>query len=180
MSLREAQERDPSGTVVARPPARSESLLKRSGMSWFTVDCDLPDHPKLLELPNDSARYGWIVTLARAKRQRTPGQFDSERHYRGVLHRYAKYLPNYLAVGLLEQHEDHSLTVHDWRRYQWAVAKARQREDIAGTPARHPEDNGETISGPIRTQTLTRTQTDQGSTEALRVVGGQSAAGEPR
>lgn len=102
-------------------------------MSWITVDIDLPKHPKLAELPNDTARFGWLAVLCEAKRQRNAGAFASDRHFREVLGRFGKYLPDYLAARLLERHEDGSLAVHGWQQYQWAVKKQRQRGDIEGT-----------------------------------------------
>lgn len=113
-------------------------------MPWIALDCGLSEHPKFLELPNDSARLGWVLTLLAAKRQSQPGRFRSERHYRGVLNRYAKYLPNYRALGLLETDEDGALVVHHWQRYQWKVAKERQRADKDETVIGQKEDRKRT------------------------------------
>lgn len=112
-------------------------------MPWITLDCGLADHPKWLGLRNDAARCGWVLTLLEAKRQRRAGQFASEVHYRGVLHRYAKYLSDYLTVGLLERHEDGSLYVHDWPEYQ---------RDPAGRQALHRD---KLVTAPLRTRDTT-------------------------
>jgi hypothetical protein len=134
-------------------------------MPWITVDCHLSEHPKMAELPSDAARWGWIVVLTKAKLQRQPGRFASERHFKEVLGRHAKHLPSYRAAGLMDADGD-ALVIHDWERHQWKVAKAGQREDNcesvkrghfrsgqqlvatgAGTAFGQREDNGETNGG---------------------------------
>lgn len=113
-------------------------------MPWIALDCAFGEHPKIASLPSDAARYGWVLTLLAAKRQTRPGRFASRRHYTEVMHRHAKHLSHYIAAGLLEVHEDGALVVHDWERYQWAAAKARQREDIPRTFERQTRDKNET------------------------------------
>jgi hypothetical protein len=112
-------------------------------MSWITVDTKLPDHPKMAALPNDTARWGWIVTLLEAKEQRTPGTFASEKHYRHVMPRHGRFLGDYIKAGLIDKGDDGTLHVHDWKRHQWAVSKAQQR----GTPEGQDEDINETFVG---------------------------------
>jgi hypothetical protein len=116
-------------------------------MPWISVDCDLPDHPKITALPTDGARYSWIVILTKAKRQPRAGQFVSEQHFREVVGRHAKHLADYLAARLLEVDEDGALCVHDWQRYQWKATKERQRADNSGTPSGHAVDNKGTPRG---------------------------------
>ncbi len=108
-------------------------------MSWITVDTKLGNHPKMAALPSDAARYGWILTLLEAKEQRTPGTFASEKHYRHVMPRHGRFLPDYIKAGLIDLDDDGTLHVHDWQRHQWSVAKAKQRG--------HDEDIGETSEG---------------------------------
>ena len=127
-------------------------------MGWITLDVGLPEHPKLLELPNDAARYGWVVTLCAAKRQSRPGQFSSELHYRGVVHGYAKYLPDYCRVGLLERDEDGVLHIHDWERHQWAVRQRRHRDGSITTAGRE-RDATVTVRGRERDASVTDTDT---------------------
>lgn len=112
-------------------------------MSWIAVDAELPNHAKMALLPNDAARWGWIVTLCEAKVQRKPGTFASERHFCHVLARHGRFLPDYIKAGLIDQGDDGSLAVHDWQKHQWAAAKAAQRE----TPAGHSEDIARTFDG---------------------------------
>ena len=116
-------------------------------MSWIAVDTGLGNHHKMAHLPSDAARWGWLLTLCEAKEQRKPGTFASEVHFRYVLARHGKYLPDYIKAGLLDKSEDGTLTVHDWQKHQWAAAKAAQREDIPKTPLGHSEDIPKTIEG---------------------------------
>lgn len=124
-------------------------------MAWISVDCRLPDHPKIAELPNDSARWGWLVVLLRAKEQRRPGTFTSLRHFKEVMGRHAKHLPAYETGGLLEVHDDGSLVVHDWQRYQWAAEKQRTRDgqspDISRTNDGQEKDSraGNVVPVPV-------------------------------
>src|SRR3990167_5176369 len=129
-------------------PGLAASNMKGLGMAepWITVRVGLAKHPKVAELPNDTARFGWIVTLCEAKIQRKPGTFTSDRHYRQVIGRYAKHLPDYIAAGLLERDQDDTLRVHNWRQHQWAVAQARRR-DTSMTGTRHDDDNSVTERG---------------------------------
>lgn len=117
-------------------------------MTWIAVDCDLFDHPKMVELlPNDSARYGWIVTLSKAKRQRNAGTFASAKHFAHVLGKYGRFVNDYIKAGLLDKAEDGTLAIHDWRKHQWAASKARLRDDDGETPSGPDVDTGETPSG---------------------------------
>ena len=116
-------------------------------MTWIAIDCDLFDHPKMVDLPSDAARYGWLVTLSKAKRQRNAGTFASSKHFAHVLGRYGRYVKDYIKAGLLELGDDGTLTIHDWRKHQWAASKARLREDDEGNSGGLNEDTGETSSG---------------------------------
>jgi hypothetical protein len=96
-------------------------------MSWITMDTKLPDHPKMAALPNDTARYGWILTLLEAKEQKAPGTFATANHFRHVLGKYGRYLQDYIKVGLLDEVGGH-IEVHDWSEYQRdRTATERQR-----------------------------------------------------
>lgn len=112
-------------------------------MAWITIDVGLPDHEKMAGLPSDSARYGWIVTLTKAKLQKRPGVFASDRHYKEVVGRFGKFLSHYLAARLLERHDDSALAVHDWQRHQWSIRQAQHRgqeRDKSVTSAGHQRD----------------------------------------
>lgn len=121
---------------------------------WITLDVGLPKHPKIAELSSDGARFGWIVILCEAKSQRSPGSFSSERHFREVAGRFAKYLPEYLTARLLEGNEDGSLSIHDWERHQWSVRQARHRGDDSVTSALLDSDPSRAVSVPVSVSTL--------------------------
>lgn len=116
-------------------------------MTWIAIDCDLFDHPKMVDLPNDSARYGWLVALSKAKRQRNAGTFASAKHFTHVLGKYGKYANDYLKAGLLEKSDAGELVIHDWRKHQWAASKARLRDDDGETSSGLGVDTDETPSG---------------------------------
>jgi hypothetical protein len=146
-------------------------------MAWITLDVGLPKHPKVAELPNDSARFGWIAVLCEAKMQRKPGVFASARHFREVVGRFAKHLPSYEAAGLLERDEDGTLRVHDWERHQWAVRQAKHRErDDSVTPELLQGDATVTDTD---TDTYTDRRTTKGVPRELRVGAHAGALGLP-
>lgn len=113
-------------------------------MSWITVDTALPNHRKMADLPSDAARWGWLVSLCEAKEQRTPGTFASEKHYRHVMPRHGRFLPDYLRVGLMDKGDDGTLHVHDWRKHQWAAAKGHQRDKAKTSDG--PKDDPRALS----------------------------------
>ena len=108
--------------------------------AWFAVECGMHKHEKMAGLSSDMARLGWYAVLAEAKLQKRQGHFASEAHFRAVVGRYARFLKEYVAAHLLDAEADGGLSVHDWRRHQWAAKKAGQREDNAGTSGGQTED----------------------------------------
>lgn len=121
-------------------------------MSWITMDTKLGRHPKMAELPNDTARYGWVLTLLEAKEQRHPGTFASANHFRHVMGKYGRFLDAYVKAGLIDKDEDGTIHVHDWQRHQWSVSKQKQRgqdEDKNGTSVGQEEDASRAVSVPV-------------------------------
>jgi hypothetical protein len=109
------------------------------------------ENSKLASLPSDAARLGYFyVVLGKAKLQRPSGQFSSRNHWREVAGRFAKFLSNYIAAGLVEEAPNlcgkcaqkwpglaaGSLIVHDWHDHQsdpGAAERAQEwRRDHAG------------------------------------------------
>lgn len=144
-------------------------------MSWIAVDTELPDHDKMSKLPSDSARWGWICVLAKAKKQRVPGTFADSQHFRHVMGRHGKFLPDYLKAGLIDYAPDDErdpdkprlLRVHDWKRHQWAAAKAGQREDIGETSEGQKEDASRAVLVPVLVGSSSSTEGVQGEPDTF-------------
>lgn len=70
---------------------------------WFAVDVDIRGNEKITALPSDTARYGWIAgVLAEAKRQKRQGVFVNGQQLAEVIGRFARFIPQYLSLRLLE------------------------------------------------------------------------------
>jgi hypothetical protein len=109
---------------------------------WVAVRIDLLHSAKLTDLPNDTAMLGYVSMLLEAKTQRRMGVFESERHWRLVMGRFARYLPAYVAARLVERYgslcekclADHpdlsgsELVVHDYLREQRDPTHATRQE----------------------------------------------------
>jgi len=109
------------------------------------------ENSKLACLPNDTARLGYFyVVLGKAKLQRPSGRFASRGHWREIAGRFARFLPQYLDAGLVEEAprlcercapkwpglSAGSLVVHDWHLHQSdpgaALRAAEYRKEHAG------------------------------------------------
>lgn len=110
------------------------------------VDATVRENGKLAALPSDTARLGYFyVCLGAAKLLKPiPDQFASRSHFREVAGRFARYVDDYLRVGLLEEAPKlcdrckarwlstpptkGMLVTHDWHEHQYDPAKLeRQR-----------------------------------------------------
>lgn len=100
------------------------------------VEATVRRSSKLAALPSDTARLGFFyVVLAEAKLADPPGQFASAAHFREVAGRFARYLDDYVRVGVLElgsklcvrcagkwasmPPKRPALVVHDWHDHQY-------------------------------------------------------------
>ena len=111
------------------------------------VEATVRGNAKLAALPSDGARLGFFyVVLGEAKTSEpVPGQFASRTHFRELAGRFARYLDDYIRVGVLEvaprlcarcaarwngmTPARGSLVVHDWHEHQYDPRKIeRQRE----------------------------------------------------
>lgn len=102
-------------TPAPRPEPTPTGPVPRD---WLRLSFHAPKHPKVASLPSDAARWAWIVALSEAKQQTPDGEWASERHARVCLGAYAKHLPALIRVGLVDQHSDGRLTVHDYSWWQ--------------------------------------------------------------
>ena len=109
------------------------------------VSARIADHEKLIHLPSDAARWGWIVVLGRAKLRRPAGVFPSRSVLAHDLGRYARFVDDYLRVGLLEDH-DGAMVVHDWSKHQerrvdpTAAERQRRHREITSPVTLRPGD----------------------------------------
>lgn len=86
--------------------------------SWIRVSAIMPLHEKVVALPSDAARFGWIATLCAGKFCEKPGTWASEAQFREALGRRSKWLPDFLRVQLLETTEGGAVRVKNWDRWQ--------------------------------------------------------------
>lgn len=110
---------------------------------WVAVAATIRRSAKMTALPNDTARYGWVVALGEAKLLGRQGSF-SPGQWSELMGRYARHLEAYVGVGLLHvapRYCDHEpvclrgrgpfvtgvLVIHDWPSYQREHA-VRQQE----------------------------------------------------
>lgn len=95
------------------------------------VDATLASNPKVVGLPSDAARFGWIVTLGAGRLVRPAGRFANLAQLRTLIGRYARFVPVYLERGLLERGDGlcprcrtldgirpDALVIHDWSAHQ--------------------------------------------------------------
>jgi hypothetical protein len=111
------------------------------------VEATIRRNAKLAALPSDTARLGFFyVVLGDAKlSEPVPGQFASREVFREVAGRWARYLDDYVKVGVLEiaprlcdrckaawssmPPRSGAVVVHDWHQHQYDPRKVeRQRE----------------------------------------------------
>lgn len=172
--------------------------MPRRHVPWIAVRIDLPDSAKLADLPSDSARWGWVNALAKAKTQKNLGVFESERHWREVMGRFGRYLSDYVSAGLIEKagalcnrcQDSHSglkagaLVIHDYRREQRdPTASTRQQRfreahenDGESNGVDNAESNGEkTVDSRALSQSLSEDHQETG--ERGRGSGGNQPTG---
>jgi hypothetical protein len=127
----------------------------------FLVEATVSDNQKLADLGNDKARLGFFyIVLAKAKTaEPIPGQFSSRELFRERAGRFARYLDDYIRVGILEvapglcqrcrdrwasmPPKRSTLVVHDWHEHQydpWKVERQREYEDRLRSDAAAEEE----------------------------------------
>lgn len=91
---------------------------------------DLPRHKKLWRLPDNNARWAWIVLLCAASE--TDGVFESDQHIEAMIgSQNTKFLPHFRRVGLLD-----GLVVHDWDEWQVPSDGMREAREALAAAAR--------------------------------------------
>jgi hypothetical protein len=92
--------------------------MPRDREPWFKVKIGVRRSGKLAALPTDGARLGYFYLLAEAKVQRRMGEFDNRAHFAEVLGRFGRWLPDYVAAGLVHEAP---LACDDCRRHHPGV-----------------------------------------------------------
>ena len=91
---------------------------------WWRCYSDLPKHKKLWRLPDNNARWAWVVMLCAASE--THGVFESDQHIEAVIGtQNAKWLAVFRRVGLLD-----GLVIHDWDEWQETPQDASRAERL--------------------------------------------------
>lgn len=111
--------------------------------SWLAVAIGAVDHPKLLALGSDGARWAWLVVLSAAKRQSPEGRFASVEHLRHCLGAYAGHAEELVDAALLDRLPSGSLEVHDWTDWQIAGPTRIGPDRRARYRARHRDELAE-------------------------------------
>lgn len=69
---------------------------------WIAIDVDIRKDDRIVDLPSDGARYGYVAgVLAEAKLQSPRGMFASRALLAEAIGRFDRFVPKYLEVGLL-------------------------------------------------------------------------------
>jgi hypothetical protein len=115
----------------ANVPFFPEDLMAKETVVrvWWRCYSDLPKHKKLWRLPDNNARWAWVVLLCAASE--THGVFESDQHIEAVIGtQNAKWLAVFRRVGLLD-----GLVVHDWDEWQETPLDAARDERIKAAAA---------------------------------------------
>jgi hypothetical protein len=87
-------------------------------LPWFKIHAGFSRHGKIAPL-TDAQRWTWICCLDAAAQQSPRGCLGTSlRTAAYVTMRPASHLKVLVAARLLDQHEDGSIWVHDWRDWQ--------------------------------------------------------------
>jgi len=78
----------------------------------------MPLNDKIISLPSDGARFAWIATLCAGKFCEEPGVWVSEGQWQVSLGRRARWLPEFVRVGLMTKAESGRIAVKNWERWQ--------------------------------------------------------------
>lgn len=87
--------------------------------AYLRFDAFSPDHEKVcVRLPNDAARWSWVVVLCKGKLQSPQGRWGSVSHVVANSARPKAHIEAMIAAGLLDVAADGSVSVHGWEEWQ--------------------------------------------------------------
>ena len=116
------------------------------------VSATLARNEKMIALPNDRARLGWVYLLGAAKLRRPAGEFACRAVLAADLGWYDRFTDDYVTTGLIHVAPlkcdacqerwpalpDGRIVVHDWHRHQRSPAdRVREWRDENGIPSGH-------------------------------------------
>lgn len=108
---------------------------------WFKCDARFHKDPKILKLPNDTARFAFLMIIGEAKYVRSGGMFDDRQHLEACLPtQYHDSIDALIDAGLLVR-RGKKIAIKAWS--QWQVdptsaersRRARQRVNNGTTTA---------------------------------------------
>ena len=110
-------------------PASRKPLSEGVSMRtpWFRCDARISEDPRVAKLKSDVSRWAFVRTLGLAKQQRPQGMFESSEHLAAALGHHSKYIPDLIAVGLLQLNDDGTLLVRRWHDWQTEVGGSAER-----------------------------------------------------
>jgi hypothetical protein len=98
------------------------------------VSADIEDDPLIAQLPGDSARWAWIVTLTKGKhRTPRPGEWESEAHLTTALRGRGRHVQLFIKLGLLER-RGQRVGVKNWEKWQTDPTARDRQARHRGTP----------------------------------------------
>jgi hypothetical protein len=118
-------------------------LSARDNEPWVKVKIGTRRSAKLAALPSDSARLGYFYLLLESKVQRRMGLFEGRAHFVEVMGRFGRFLPDYVAQGLVHEApamcepcqqrnaaaKAGELVVHDFQKEQRDPSNAARQAD---------------------------------------------------
>lgn len=158
------------------------------------ISARMADNLKIISLPTDRARWGWVIVLGEAKLQRPAGRFPTLAVLRHVAGKYASQVDHFINAGLLEtvpilcdrcvvevlDPKDGNVVVHDWRAHQERRSRSQEWRDANGVPSGHvnlPGNGGETAGK--QSGTSHAGAPDRADAGALQSPSPQSPSEEP-
>lgn len=110
---------------------------------WFKCDARFHKDPKILKLPNDTARFAFLMIIGEAKYVRSGGIFDDRQHLEACLPKeYHEAVDALLKAGLLVR-KGKKIAIKAWSQWQVDPTSA-ERSRRARATAEQRSHNGNT------------------------------------
>lgn len=86
--------------------------------SWIRVSALLPLNKKVVALPSDGSRFAWIAALCAGKFCEQAGTWESEAQWREAMGKRARWMDEFIRVGLLVKTDGGRVQVKNWEEWQ--------------------------------------------------------------